>query len=131
MGRREYAFRKMTEMTYEEALAKVPDALSKEGFGVLTQIDVRATMKKKLDVDFRNYMILGACNPQLAHQALQAESEIGALLPCNVIIYEDESGKTVVSIMDPETALGFIGNEDLVGVASEAKKRLIRVLDSL
>ncbi|MFH1892544.1 MAG: DUF302 domain-containing protein [Candidatus Zixiibacteriota bacterium] len=131
MEKMKYTFGKSTKMTYDEALAKLPDLLKEEGFGVLTEIDVKETMKKKLDVGFRKYKILGACNPKLAYQAFQAEIEIGALLPCNVIVYEDDSGKAVVSFMDPLMALGFIGNESLSGVAKEANDRLRRVLDKI
>jgi len=131
VGRTDYTFGKSTEMTFEEALEKVPDLLKEEGFGILTTIDVKDTMRKKLDVEFKKYHILGACNPQLAHRALEAENEIGALLPCNVIVYENESGNANVSIIDPLMALGFVGNDDLKGVASEARERLSRVMNKL
>ena len=116
-------------LTYEEALARTRDALVKEGFGVLTEIDVRATMKKKLDVDFRPYTILGACNPALAYQALKAEPDIGLLLPCNVVVYEAERpGTSVVAVMDPAAALALTGNEAVRPVAEAVRARLEHVL---
>jgi len=115
---------------YEEAIARTTAALQAEGFGVLTEIDVRATMKKKLDVDFRKYMILGACNPHLAHRALTVEPQLGLLLPCNVIVYEDNGG-TTVSIVDPAQMLSVAGNPVLQPVAGEARERLARVAASL
>jgi uncharacterized protein (DUF302 family) len=110
------------------ALAK--EALGAEGFGVLTEIDVRTTLKKKLDVDFRNYVILGACNPPLAHQALVAEPDIGLLLPCNVVVYEDD-GDSVVLILDPLSMLNVVENPALEPVAEEAGARLKRVAAAL
>ncbi len=115
---------------YEQAVEKVTAALKEEGFGVLTEIDVKATLKKKLDADFRKYIILGACNPPLAYQALQTELEIGLLLPCNVIVYEEDGG-SVVSIADPIAMLGIVGNPTLNSVAEEARARLQRVLEAL
>ena len=114
---------------YEVAIERVTAALKNEGFGVLTTIDVKATLKQKLDTDFRRYVILGACNPPLAHRALSTELEIGLLLPCNVIVYEDESGTgSVVSIVDPQAMLGTGINPALAPVADEAAARLRRVL---
>jgi uncharacterized protein (DUF302 family) len=126
-----YTFGKATSFSFEETLVKVQAALKEEGFGVLTEIDVKATMKEKLGVDFRKYKILGACNPRLAHQAFSVENEIGALLPCNVIVYENDEGKTTVSIIDPVAALGFVSNEKLAEVGTEAKERLSRALDRI
>ena len=120
----DYAFRTELDLPYEQAVERVTAALKEQGFGVLTEIDVKATLKKKLDADFRSYVILGACNPPLAHQALQAELEIGLLLPCNVIVYEKDSG-SVVSIVDPLSMLG------LDPVAEEARKRLHKVAEAL
>ncbi len=127
----DYGFRVTLNVPYEAALEKATAALKEEGFGVLTEIDVKATLKKKLDADFRRYLILGACNPHLAYQALQTELEIGLLLPCNVIVYETGAGQAVVSIVDPMTMLGVVENESLQRVANEAKARLTRVLAKL
>ncbi len=126
----EYAFRTKLNLPYEQAVEKVVGALKKEGFGVLTEIDVKATLKKKLDIDFRRYVILGACNPSLAHQALNTELEIGLLLPCNVIVYEEDGG-SVVSIVDPISMLGVVENPDLDSIAREARARLQRVIEAV
>jgi uncharacterized protein (DUF302 family) len=116
-------------LPYDQALARTRDALAKEGFGILTEIDVRATLKKKLDVDFRPYIILGACNPPLAHKALSAELEIGLLLPCNVVVYAtDRPNETVVAAMDPVAALELAGNESIRPIALDVRGRLERVL---
>ena len=115
---------------YEQAISRATDALKAEGFGVLTEIDVKATMKKKLDVDFRRYVILGACNPPLAHQALSASLDIGLLLPCNVIVYEEGEG-SVVSLVDPMSMMRMTGVEGLDEMAQEARQRLERVRDTL
>lgn len=128
----DYGMRTHLDLPYDEAIEKVTAALKKEGFGVLTQIDVQATLKQKLDVDFRRYIILGACNPPLAYRAFSTELEIGLLLPCNVIVYEDESGHgSVVSIIDPIMMLGIGINPSLSSVGEEASTRLRRVLDDL
>lgn len=127
----EYGISKTVDLSYEEALARVREALQEQGFGVLTEIDVQRTLKKKLQVDFRRYIILGACNPSLAHRALMAEIEVGLLLPCNVVVYETEDGKTVVSALNPEVALGIVENEALGETAKEAAARLRRAIDSL
>jgi uncharacterized protein (DUF302 family) len=113
-------------MPYETALEQVTLALKDEGFGVLTEIDVKATLRQKLDIDFKRYTILGACNPPLAHRALLAEPEIGLLLPCNVIVFEQEEG-SIVSIVDPISMLGMVDNPALEPVAEEAHARLSRV----
>jgi len=116
-------------LPYERAVQRTREELAKEGFGVLTEIDVAATLKKKLDVDFRPYVILGACNPPLAHRALTAERDIGLLLPCNVVVYAaDEPGKSVVAAMDPIAALELTGNEQVRSVAQDVRARLERVL---
>lgn len=125
-----YGFSKTTDYTFEEAIQKVTDELKKEGFGVLTTIDVKDTLKKKLDVDFKKYTILGACNPPLAHQALQAEEELGLLLPCNVVVYEKEN-KTVVSVFDPMIMAHIIDNPEMKPVAEEVKKKLEKVLEAV
>jgi uncharacterized protein (DUF302 family) len=116
-------------LDYEQAVERTRTALAAEGFGVLTEIDVRATLKKKLDVDFRPYIILGACNPGFAHQALSAELDIGLLLPCNVIVYAGDAPHTsVVAAMDPVTALELTGNEAVRPMAQQVRDRLERVL---
>lgn len=125
-----YGMRTRVDLPYEQAVENVTAALKAEGFGVLTEIDVQATLKNKLDVDFRKYVILGACNPSLAHQALTAELEIGLLLPCNVIVYE-EGGTSVIAIVDPHAMLGVVENSALDVIASEARARLQRVIESL
>lgn len=127
-----YGLKKRVALPFEEADARVREALSEEGFGVLTEIDVRETLKKKLDVDFRRYRILGACNPPLAHRALSAETDIGMLLPCNVVVYEDlEHGGSVVAALDPELQLGLTGREELEPLAREVRERMERVLEAL
>jgi uncharacterized protein (DUF302 family) len=127
----DYGFRTRVDLPYEQAIEKVTAALKEEGFGVLTEIDVSATLKKKLDVDFRQYVILGACNAVLANQALNEELDIGLLLPCNVIVYDDEKGGSVVSIVDPITMLGVVVNPSLDKIADEARTRLQRVVKAL
>ena len=126
----ELGFQSILNLPYESALEKVTDALKSEGFGILTSIDVKETMKKKLDVDFRKYTILGACNPPLAHKALTARPDVGLLLPCNVIVYE-EGNTTVVNIIDPISMTNFIDDQSLVAVANEARQRLKRVSDAI
>ncbi len=126
----ELGFQSRLNLPYEQALEKVTEALKAEGFGVLTSIDVKETMKKKLGVDFRKYTILGACNPPLAHQALSARPDVGLLLPCNVIVYEEGEG-TVVNIIDPLFMSTFIQDPVLDSVAEEARQRLQRVSDAL
>ena len=128
----DYGMRIRLALPYEDAIEKVTAALKTEGFGVLTQIDVKATLKQKLDVDFRRYIILGACNPSLAHRAFSTELEIGLLLPCDVVVYEDESGAgSIVSIIDPVMMLGIGINPGLSAVGEEASARLRRVLNVL
>lgn len=122
-----YGFSKTTDYSFEQAILKVTEELKKEGFGVLTTIDVKDTLKKKIDVDFKKYTILGACNPKLAHSGLQAEEELGLLLPCNVIVYE-KNDKTVVSIFDPRVMTLVIENPEMKPVAEEVKNKLQRVL---
>ncbi len=122
---------KTLDLGFDEVLAKVPEALKAEGFGVLTEIDVQATLKKKLDVDFRRYRILGACNPPFAHRALQHSLEVGLLLPCNVIVYETDDRKTVVSAVDPMQAMAAQGDPGLRPLADQIRQRLQRVIDSL
>lgn len=126
----QYGFSKTTDYTFDQAIEKVTEELKKEGFGVLTTIDVKDTLKKKIDVDFKKYTILGACNPKLAHSALQVEEELGLLLPCNVIVYE-KNDKTVVSIFDPRVMTLVIENPEMKPVAEEVKNKLQRVLESV
>ncbi len=117
---------------YDDAVAATRAALMDQGFGVLTEIDVRTTFKQKLDVEFRPYVMLGACNPLLAHRALSAEPAIGLLLPCNVIVYAgDNPGTSVVAVLDPEAQLGLTGRDDLKPLASEVRAKLNRVLDAV
>jgi uncharacterized protein (DUF302 family) len=123
-----YGIGTIVELPYPRAVERVREELAKEGFGVLTEIDVSATLKKKIDVDFKPYMILGACNPTLAHKALTAEPDIGLLLPCNVIVYDAGAGKSMVAAMDPIQALDVTGNTRIRPVAEEARSRLERAL---
>ena len=127
-----YGIATTVALPYDDAVARTREELAKEGFGILTEIDVRATLEKKLEVDFRPYVILGACNPPLAYRALTAERDIGLLLPCNVIVYAaDQPGKSVVAVMDPVEALELTGNEAIRPVAEEVKSRLQRVLAAI
>ncbi len=126
----DYAFHVQLHMPYEQALARVKSALKAEGFGVMTEVDVRATIKEKLGIDSPNYAILGACNPPLAHKALAADPEIGLLLPCNVIVYEQD-GQINVSLTDPVSMMGMVQNPVLEPVAQAARERLERVAESL
>ena len=123
----EYGFSKTVDMAYEKAVEKITGELKKEGFGVLTEIDVKETMKKKLDVDFKKYKILGACNPPIAHKALQIEEELGLLLPCNVIVYEKE-GKSVISVFNPMIMTAIIKGEEMEAIAEEVTGKLRRAL---
>lgn len=116
---------------FDDALARVPEALKAEGFGVLTEIDVADTLKKKLDVDFRRYRILGACNPKLAHEALSARLDVGVMLPCNVIVYEDDDGHAVVIAVDPMETAGARQDPVVRGVAEGVRAKLARVLEHL
>jgi len=126
-----YYFNKTVEMPFDEAIERVTEELKKEGFGVLTEIDVQTTLKKKLDVDFRPYRILGACNPPFAHQALQAEKNIGLMLPCNVIVQDAGDGKTEVAAIDPLVAMSRVDNPDLEPVARKVQSKLQRVIENL
>ena len=124
----QYAFGKPVQMEFPAAVEKVTQALAAEGFGVLTEIDVAATMKKKLGLDMPPYRILGACNPQFAHRALAAEPQIGALLPCNVVVRQDAGGATRVEIMDPNAVLKLVERPEIGAIAAEVRARLERVL---
>jgi uncharacterized protein (DUF302 family) len=118
---------KSTQLSYEDALARLPDLLKAEGFGILTQIDVKETLKQKIGADFRKYKILGACNPELAHQVLKMELAVGVMLPCNVVVYEGDDGKAVVLAIDPMQTIAA-GDERIEPVAREVRDRLSRVL---
>jgi uncharacterized protein (DUF302 family) len=132
MNNPRYGLMKTVALPVDEADERVRAELMKEGFGILTEIDVKATLKTKLDVDFRPYRILGACNPPLAHQALNAETDIGLLLPCNVVVYEgDEEGTSVVGILDPQIQLGVTGRDDISHLAEDVRARMERVLEAL
>ncbi len=126
-----YGIRRVIDRPYDEALKRTREALSAEGFGVLSEIDIKAKLKEKLGVDFKRYVILGACNPPLAHKALQAEPEIGLLLPCNVIVYEESAKRSVVAAIDPDSMVSVTANERLAEIAKDAKARLERALESL
>jgi uncharacterized protein (DUF302 family) len=126
-----FGFGKPVDLGFEEAVETVTEELGKEGFGVLTEIDVQATLKKKLGEDMPPYRILGACNPPLAHQAVTAVPEIGLLLPCNVLVREDDEGKVHVSFMDPGSVLGLVDNPDVEPLAEQVKEKLERVLAAL
>lgn len=121
----------LTDTSFEEAIDKTTKELQKEGFGVLTEIDLKSTLKKKLDVDFYNYKILGACNPSFAYQALQAEDKIGTMLPCNVIVQEKEAGSIEVSAVDPMASMMSVENASLGGIAEEVREKLKRVIESI
>ena len=126
-----FGFGKPVDLGFDEAVETVTEELAKEGFGVLTEIDVQATLKKKLGEDMRPYRILGACNPPLAHQAVTAVPEIGLLLPCNVLVREDDEGKVHVSFMDPGSVLGLVDNPDVEPLAEQVKEKRERVLAAL
>ena len=131
MEKTKYGYRIELPVAQEEALERVQKALKEEGFGVLTEIDVKETLKEKLDVEFRPYRILGACNPPLAHKALQAEDDIGLLLPCNVIVYQSTADSTRVVAIDPVAAMAIANNSAVEPVAKDVGQRLIRVLKAL
>lgn len=126
-----YYFTKVTPLGYEAALVRVQEELKKEGFGIITEIDVKETLKKKLNVDFRKYKILGACNPSFAHQALQIESRIGTMLPCNVIVQEREDGRTEVSAINPLESMKAVANPQLEQVGSQVAAKLKALVDRI
>jgi uncharacterized protein (DUF302 family) len=126
-----YGFNVTVKDSFDGAVQRVTDELQKEGFGVLTEIDVKATMKKKLDIDHKPYKILGACNPKLAHQALSADPDIGLLLPCNVVVREDDDGSITVAFMDPAAVLKLVEKEGVAQLAEEVRGRLQRVSAAL
>lgn len=128
----EYFFQTtLNNVSFEDAIAKVTETLKSEGFGILTEIDVKATFKKKLDLDFYNYKILGACNPGFAHKAILAEDKIGTMLPCNVIVQEKEPGTVEVSAVDPAASMQAVENASLATIAGEVRDKLKRVIHSL
>ena len=126
-----YAFSKIVDVSYDDALVKVTAELKKEGFGVITEIDVQATIKKKLGEGMKPYKILGACNPKLAHEAIQAENEVGLFLPCNVIVYVNDDGKTVISAIDPLDMMMAVKNPELAGTAQKVREKLKNVIERL
>lgn len=126
-----YIGTKVQNKNFDEAIELVTAELKKEGFGVITEVDVTNTLKNKLDVDFKKYRILGACNPNFAYQALSAEDKIGILLPCNVVVEQHENGEVEVSAVDPIVSMSSVENEKLVGLATEVKERLTRVIENL
>ncbi len=126
-----YAMTTTLNLPYEAAVEKVKEALKAEGFGVLTTIDVKETLKQKLGVDYKKYLILGACNPPLAYQAIQAEEEIGVLMPCNVLVYEGPGGKSVVTAMDPGGAMALVENPKFAEVAKQGTAKMERVMAAL
>ena len=126
-----YYFSKKVDIPYDDAISRVTEELKKEGFGILTEIDVKETLKKKLDVDFRKYRILGACNPPYAYKALQSEDKIGLMLPCNVIVQETADGVVEVAAIDPIASMQAVGNKALGEVASEIQSKLKKVIENL
>lgn len=130
MSKANYGYNKKVSFSFDQAVEKVKEELKKEGFGVLTEIDIKATLKKKLDVDFDNYIILGACNPPNAYKALQAEIEIGLMLPCNVVVYK-KTDDVFISAILPTVAMGMIDNDSLKNIALTIENKLKRVIDNL
>ena len=126
-----FFFSRVIDSTVEASIDRVASALAKEGFGILTRIDVKKTLKEKLDVDFRNYHILGACNPFFSHKALEIEDKVGTMLPCNVVVQETPEGKTEVAAVDPMASMIAIENDELRTVAKEVRSKIRRVMDSL
>ena len=124
-----YGFMQMVDLPFEKAIQKVTEELKKEEFGVLTQIDVSAILKKKLDVDFKSYCILGACNPPFVYKVLQAEPNIGLMLPCNVVVYVDDNGKTVIAVVDPVASMAAVQNPDLQQIAETVQAKFKTVIE--
>ncbi len=126
-----YYFSKTLNISFDEAISRVTEGLKKEGFGIMTEIDVKEALKKKLDVDFRKYRILGACNPSFAYKALQAEDKIGTMLPCNVIVQESSEGKVEIAAIDPIASMQAIKNPSLSSVAGQVQAKLKKVIEGL
>jgi len=126
-----YYFSKTLDVEFDEAVERVTAGLKQEGFGILTDIDVKATLKKKMDIDFRKYRILGSCNPPFAHKALLAEDKIGLMLPCNVIVQETSDGKTEVAAIDPVASMSAVENPDLEPIGGEVREKLKKVIENL
>lgn len=126
-----YHFSKIVDYNFEKAIERVTDELKKEGFGVLTEIDVQDTLKKKINVDFHRYKILGACNPHFAYKALSSENKIGTMLPCNVVVQQHNDGKVEVTAVDPVASMASIKNENLGAVATEVREKLMRVIENV
>jgi uncharacterized protein (DUF302 family) len=131
MEQTRYGLKRVVDLSYDEALQKTREALKEQGFGILTEIDLKEKLKEKLGVDFKRYMILGACNPPLAHQSLQVEADIGLLLPCNVIVYEEEQNRSVVAALDPGSMVEITGNAALGAISAEARGRLEKALSAI
>ena len=127
----ELGIEKIVDLSYEDAIVKAKDELKKEGFGVLTEIDVKKTLQEKIGVDFEKYIILGACNPQFAHKTLTADKDVGLLLPCNVIVYENNEGQTVVSAVEPLQMMQLIDNAEVKEIAKEVSEKLHLVINSI
>lgn len=127
----QFGIQRILDRDYDQALAALPAALKAEGFGVLTEIDIQGTLKQKLGVDFRRYRIIGACNPPFAHQALLADLEVGLMLPCNVIVYEGDDGRAVVTAIDPTKTVAATGNPTLIELAEKVREKLTRALDAM
>ncbi len=126
-----YHFSKIVDYNFEKAIERVTEELKKEGFGVLTEIDVQDTLKKKINVDFHRYKILGACNPHFAYKALSSENKIGTMLPCNVVVQQHNDGKVEVTAVDPVASMASIKNESLGAVATEVREKLMRVIENV
>jgi uncharacterized protein (DUF302 family) len=131
MEQTNYGFSKIVNLGYDEAIAKVTEELKKEGFGVLTEIDVKETLKKKLDVDFKPYKILGACNPPFAYKALQSEEQIGLMLPCNVIVYVNDNNETIVAAINPIASMQAVKNNKLGEVAETIQGKLKKIISNI
>lgn len=126
-----YYISKTLDLDFDTAVSKISESLKKEGFGILTEIDMKETLKKKINVDFKKYRILGACNPPFAHKALTVEDKIGLMLPCNVVVIDQGNGKTEVAIIDPVTSMQAVENDNLKGIAREVKNKLEKVMEAI